>query len=145
MLVPRTSSTTPGWRTAPEMVARSVPGSSMVPHARNQAGPHWMIWARWAAVSTLITSVGRPPTPRSNTRGGCGGLGLAAVEEVDERALLAGHEAGGHGGDAQTHGRFAGTCSVDERAFDSADRGVVGSVEADDHAVRTGRARRGQC
>ena len=47
-----------------------LPGSSGVPAARNQAGPYRAIRAMWASVSTLWTSVGRPTTPRSNTRGG---------------------------------------------------------------------------
>ena len=47
-----------------------LPGSSAVPMARNQRGPYRAIRARWASVSTFCTSVGAPPTPRSDTRGG---------------------------------------------------------------------------
>ena len=46
------------------------PGSSAVPTLRNQSGPYRAISARCASVSTFCTSVGRPTTPRSKTRGG---------------------------------------------------------------------------
>ena len=73
-----------------------------------------------------------------------GGLGLAAVEEVDERALLAGHEASGHGGDVDARGRFAGTVAGVERRVDGGHRRTVGAVEADDDAVGARRGGGGQ-
>ncbi|TMD83826.1 MAG: hypothetical protein E6I74_04585 [Chloroflexi bacterium] len=53
-------SRTPARRTAPESVTRLVPASS--PRATSAVA---------ARLSTFCTSVGRPPTPRSNGRGGC--------------------------------------------------------------------------
>ena len=47
-----------------------LPGSSLVPTARNQRGPYRAIRARWASVSAFCTRVGAPPRPRSLTRGG---------------------------------------------------------------------------
>ena len=54
--------------------------------------------ARWASVSTFWISVGRPRTPRSNSRGGVNvGWPAPPFSQLHERALLAGHEAVGHG------------------------------------------------
>ncbi len=41
-----------------------------MPTAPNQSGPYRAISAMCANVSTLLTSVGWPATPRSNGRGG---------------------------------------------------------------------------
>ncbi len=52
------------------MVSSAEPGAACVPTELNQSGPYLAIRARCASVSTLFTSVGRPPTPRANGRGG---------------------------------------------------------------------------
>ncbi len=67
---PSGTSSTPGTRTAPLTVTSIVPGSAAVPASRNQSGPYRTSRPRWASVSTLCTSVGRPRTPFSDTRGG---------------------------------------------------------------------------
>ena len=75
--VPIAASATSTEPLACRSVHSMLPGSSGVPSPRNQPGPYRAISARWASVSTFWTSVGRPSTPRSNTRGGvnCGTAG----------------------------------------------------------------------
>ena len=68
--VPRAISYTPGRRAAPQTVTSADPGADAVPTQRNQLAPQRLISARLARVSTLLTRVGRPRTPRSNGRGG---------------------------------------------------------------------------
>ena len=70
------------------MVARKVPGDSDVPCVRKHrravraAGN-----GRLARVSTLLTSVGRPPTPSSNGRGGLS-VGLAGPPLITRTAAV---------------------------------------------------------
>ena len=57
-------------------------GSTGVPTARNHSGPKRATSAKCASVSTFWTSVGAPPTPRSNGRGGV---------NVEAKLLMLGH------------------------------------------------------
>ena len=80
----------------------SCPDRSAVPALRHQCAPKRAMSATCASVSTLSTSVGRRSTPRSNGRGGVNsGFGVAAVEPVDQRGLLADDVARRRRGDAQ--------------------------------------------
>ena len=58
-----TSTTRPSTATSPARVTSVDPGTRGSPHSANQPDPNRAISARWAIVSTLLTTVGRPFTP----------------------------------------------------------------------------------
>ena len=103
MGVPIPISSTHGSRTAPSTVTSIDPGSAGVPTAPNQDAPYRAISARWASVSTFCTSVGRPPSPCSESRGGARGRGDAALDPVHDRAGLAGDKPVGGRDDPDPH------------------------------------------
>ncbi len=89
--VPSANSYTPGRATAPTVVVRTDPGSSVVPTDPYHSAPKRATSARLASVSTFCTRVARPRTPRSYGRGGTEtGLASPPLRKIDDRALLAG-------------------------------------------------------
>ena len=91
--VPRSTSTTPGWATAPLTVTRQVPGSSAIPRARNGPGPWRAIRATWARVSVLCTRAGRLPMRNGMPLSGRKtGNDRADVDPVDQCRFFAGGE-----------------------------------------------------
>ena len=64
------------------------PGSSAVPTDRNHDAPYRAISARCARVSTFCTSVGLPPRPRSDSRGGVA-AGAGTPRSIQRTTALA--------------------------------------------------------
>ena len=89
---PPTSSTPPGSATDPARVTRRGPSGESA--ARHPSRPTWARYPRWATVSALRTTVGRPEGPRAAMRlPEKRGRASPAVDEGRHRAGLARHVA----------------------------------------------------
>src|SRR5436305_1319096 len=69
-VVPASTSSTPGERTAPAAVSSTVPAAPRRPADRYHSAPYLAMRAICASVSTFWTRVGAPSTPATCGRGG---------------------------------------------------------------------------